>query len=55
MFNEKVFWREDFAGEGAKGGIFIRAVDLRKFLESVELAEVAAKLLAYGSVTITWR
>lgn len=39
MFNEKVFWKEDFTGEGAKGGIFIRAVDLRKFLESVELAE----------------
>jgi hypothetical protein len=36
MFNEQVFWKEDFDGEEAKGGFFLRAVDLKKFLELVE-------------------
>ena len=39
MFNEKVFWKEDFTDGEAKGGFFIRAVDLKKFLQSVEDAE----------------
>ena len=39
MFNEKIFWKEDFVGNEAKGGIFTRAVDLKKFLETVESAE----------------
>jgi hypothetical protein len=36
MFNEKIFWKETFDGERAHGGIFTRAVDLKKFMESVE-------------------
>ncbi len=36
MFNEKIFWKEDFDGNEAKGGIFTRAVDLKKFMELVE-------------------
>ena len=39
MFNDQVFWKEDFTDGEAKGGFFIRAVDLKKFLESVEEAD----------------
>jgi hypothetical protein len=39
MFNEQIFWKDTFDGEEAKGGFFIRAVELKKFLESVEVAE----------------
>jgi hypothetical protein len=39
MFNEQIFWKDTFDGEQAKGGFYIRAVDLKKFLESVEAAE----------------
>ena len=36
MFNEQIFWKETFDGERAHGGIFTRAVDLKKFMETVE-------------------
>ena len=39
MFNDQVFWKEDFTDGEATGGFFIRAVDLKKFLESVEEAD----------------
>jgi hypothetical protein len=39
MFDEQIFWKEDFTDGEAKGGFFIRAFDLRKFLKSVEEAE----------------
>ncbi len=39
MFNEQNFWKDTFYGESAKGGFFVRAVELKKFLESVEAAE----------------
>lgn len=39
MFNEQIFWKDTFDGESAKGGFFVRAVELKKFLESVEAAE----------------
>jgi hypothetical protein len=39
MFNEVVFWKDTYAGEYAEGGIFTRAVDLKKFLELVEANE----------------
>ena len=39
MFNEKIFWKEDFTDGEAKGGFFVRAVDLKKFLQSFEEAE----------------
>ena len=35
-FDGKIFWREDFDGEAAEGGIFTRSVDLKKFMELVE-------------------
>ena len=35
MFNEKIFWKDGFDGE-CRGGIFTRAVDLKRFLELVE-------------------
>jgi hypothetical protein len=38
MFEEKVFWKDGFAGE-CVGGIYIRAFDLKKFLEKVEADE----------------
>jgi hypothetical protein len=39
MFNEQVFWKEDFTDGEAKGGFFLRAVEIKKFLESVENAD----------------
>ena len=39
MFNEQIFWKEGFTDGEAKGGFFVRAVDLKKFLEIVEEAE----------------
>ena len=39
MFNEQIFWKDTFNGEKARGGIFTRAVDLKKFLELVETNE----------------
>ena len=39
MFNEIVFWKDTYDGAYAEGGIFTRAVDLKKFLQSVEEAE----------------
>ena len=45
MFNEQIFWKETFSGEQAKGGIFTRAVDLKKFLESVEAAEHGGEIV----------
>ncbi len=39
MFNEQIFWKDTFDGGSAKGGFFVRAVELKKFLESVEAAE----------------
>jgi hypothetical protein len=38
MFDNKIFWKDGFAGE-CRGGIFTRAVDLKKFLELVEANE----------------
>ena len=37
MFNEQVFWKEDFTDGEAKGGFFVRAVDLKKFLQSASI------------------
>jgi hypothetical protein len=39
MFNEKVFWKEDFTDGEAKGGFFLRAIEIKKFLELVENAD----------------
>ncbi len=39
MFNEVIFWKDTYDGEYAEGGIFTRAVDLKKFLELVEANE----------------
>jgi hypothetical protein len=38
MFNEQVFWKDGFEGE-CQGGIFVRAVDLKKFMDLVESEE----------------
>lgn len=35
MFEEKVFWKEDFVGK-AKGGLMFRSFDLNKFLQKIE-------------------
>jgi hypothetical protein len=45
MFNEKIFWKEDFVGNEAKGGIFTRAVDLKKFMELVEESETGGEVV----------
>lgn len=37
-YNDKIFWREDYNGEG-KGGFYFRAVDLTKFFNLVENSE----------------
>jgi len=38
MFNEQIFWKDGHIGDG-RGGIFTRAVDLKKFLELIEVNE----------------
>jgi len=39
MFDNTIFWKDTFDGEKAQGGIFYRAVDLKKFMELVEANE----------------
>lgn len=39
MFDNEIFWKSSFDGEEAKGGFFIRSVDIKKFLESIEQAD----------------
>jgi len=39
MFNKQVFWKDAYDGGYVQGGIFTRAVDLKKFLELVEANE----------------
>ena len=34
MFQEQIFWKDGFEGE-CQGGIFTRAVELKKFLELI--------------------
>ena len=46
MFNEQIFWKDTFNGESAKGGFFVRAVELKKFLELVEAAEHGGEVVA---------
>jgi hypothetical protein len=38
MFQDQIFWKDGFEGE-CQGGIFTRAVELKKFLELVEANE----------------
>ena len=35
MFEEKVFWKDEFDGE-AKGGLMVRSFDLNQFIKKVE-------------------
>jgi len=35
-FNNVVFWKDGFDDGEAQGGIFVRSVDLKKFIEKVE-------------------
>ena len=46
MIDNKIFWADDFYGVGAKGGFFVRAVELKKFLELVEAAENGGEVVA---------
>lgn len=39
MYNNKIFWKEDFDIGLAKGGFYIRAVDIKQFLDKVEQAD----------------
>ena len=39
MIENTIFWKDTFDGEKAQGGIFYRAVDLKKFMELVEANE----------------
>jgi hypothetical protein len=39
MFENNIFWKDTFDCEKAQGGIFYRAVDLKKFMELVEANE----------------
>ena len=39
MFEDKIFWREDFQDGEAQGGFFFRSFDLNKFLKQVEESE----------------
>jgi hypothetical protein len=44
MFNDVIFWKDGFNGQ-AKGGIFTRAVDLKKFMELVEASETGGEVV----------
>ena len=35
-FENVVFWKDGFDDGEAKGGIFVRSIDLKKFIEKVE-------------------
>ena len=35
-FENIVFWKDGFDDGEAKGGIFVRSIDLKKFIEKVE-------------------
>jgi hypothetical protein len=35
-FENVVFWKDGFEDGEAQGGIFVRSVDLKKFIEKVE-------------------
>jgi len=39
MFENKIFWKEDFTGGEAQGGFFFRSFDLNEFLKQVEESE----------------
>ena len=39
MFENKIFWKEDFTDGEAQGGIFFRSFDLNYFLKQVEESE----------------
>ena len=39
MFENKIFWKEDFTEGEAQGGFFLRSFDLKKFMKSVEEAD----------------
>lgn len=39
MFQEQVFWKDDYTDGPLQGGIFVRAVELKQFLELVEANE----------------
>lgn len=45
MFENKVFWREDFEGAEAQGGFFFRSFDLNKFLKKVEASESGGEVV----------
>tara|TARA_B110000503_G_scaffold134333_1_gene213158 strand:+ start:4539 stop:4715 length:177 start_codon:yes stop_codon:yes gene_type:complete len=36
MFEEKIFWKDEFDGDEAQGGIFFRSFDLNQFIKKVE-------------------
>jgi hypothetical protein len=38
MFEDKIFWKDEWEGE-AKGGIMFRSFDLNKFIKKVEEKE----------------
>ena len=46
-FEGNIFWRDDFPDGEAKGGFFWRAVDLKKFLQSVEDAEHGGEVVGF--------
>lgn len=36
MFEERIFWKDGFDGDEARGGIFFRSFDLNQFIKKVE-------------------
>lgn len=45
MFDNQIFWKSTFDGEEAKGGFFIRSVDLKKSLESIEQSDEGGEVV----------
>ena len=53
MFDEQIFWKENFTDGEAKGGFFVRAVELKKFLEIVEAADHGGEVVGLKFSDIT--
>ena len=43
-FNDQTFWKDGYEGV-ARGGIFIRAVELKKFLHQIEESETGGEIV----------
>ncbi len=51
-FNDQTFWKDGYEGV-ARGGIFIRAVELKKFLHQIEESETGGEIVGNVKMSVT--